>query len=72
MKLKTSGAVDKFQIMNRRGQPILQTGMRNGSRSSSRRTMDPGLQSAIKERKQLLSRRLSQLNSRVREITRQH
>jgi hypothetical protein len=31
MKLKTSGVVDKFQIINRRGQPVLQTGMRNGN-----------------------------------------
>jgi hypothetical protein len=31
MKLKTSGVVDKFQIINRKGQPVLQTGMRNGN-----------------------------------------
>jgi hypothetical protein len=31
MNLKTSGVVDKFQIVNRKGQPILQTGMRNGN-----------------------------------------
>jgi hypothetical protein len=31
MKLKTSGEVDKFQIVNRKGQPILQTGKRNGN-----------------------------------------
>jgi hypothetical protein len=31
MKLKTAGTIDKFQIVNRRGQPILQTGKRNGT-----------------------------------------
>jgi hypothetical protein len=30
MKLKAAGTIDKFQIVNRRGQPILQTGKRNG------------------------------------------
>ncbi len=30
MKLKASGTIDKFQIVNRRGQPTLQTGKRNG------------------------------------------
>jgi hypothetical protein len=30
MKLKASGMIDKFQIVNRRGQPVLQTGKRNG------------------------------------------
>jgi hypothetical protein len=31
MKLKTAGKIDKFQIVNRRGQPVLQTGKRNGN-----------------------------------------
>jgi hypothetical protein len=31
MKLKTAGKIDKFQIINRRGQPVLQTGKRNGN-----------------------------------------
>jgi hypothetical protein len=31
MKLKTAGKIDKFQIVNRKGQPILQTGKRNGN-----------------------------------------
>jgi hypothetical protein len=31
MKLKNAGKIDKFQIVNRKGQPILQTGKRNGN-----------------------------------------
>jgi hypothetical protein len=31
MKLKTAGNIDKFQIINRRGQPVLQTGKRAGN-----------------------------------------
>jgi hypothetical protein len=31
MKLKTAGTIDKFQIINRRGQPVLQTGKRTGN-----------------------------------------
>jgi hypothetical protein len=31
MQLKAAGSIDKFQIVNRRGQPVLQTGKRNGS-----------------------------------------
>jgi hypothetical protein len=31
MKLKAAGTIDKFQIVNRKGQPILQTGIRNGN-----------------------------------------
>jgi hypothetical protein len=30
MKMKAAGTIDKFQIINRRGQPILQTGKRAG------------------------------------------
>jgi hypothetical protein len=33
MKLKTAGTIDKFQIVNRRGQPVLQTGKRAGNYS---------------------------------------
>jgi hypothetical protein len=31
MKMKTAGTIDKFQIINRRGQPVLQTGKRAGN-----------------------------------------
>jgi hypothetical protein len=31
MKLKTAGTIDKFQIINKRGQPVLQTGKRAGN-----------------------------------------
>jgi hypothetical protein len=31
MRIKTSGAIDKFQIVNRKREPFLQTGMRNKS-----------------------------------------
>jgi hypothetical protein len=31
MKLKSAGTIDKFQIVNRRGQPVLQTGKRAGN-----------------------------------------
>jgi hypothetical protein len=31
MKLKAAGTIDKFQIINRKGQPILQTGKRAGN-----------------------------------------
>jgi hypothetical protein len=31
MKLKTAGTIDKFQIINRKGQPVLQTGKRTGN-----------------------------------------
>jgi hypothetical protein len=29
MRLKSAGTINKFQIVNRKGQPVLQTGMRN-------------------------------------------
>jgi hypothetical protein len=67
MKLKTAGTIDKFQIVNRKGQPILQTGKRNGNYADydgdvedhdqverrRRRRKDRGPRSEKKARKQV-------------------
>jgi hypothetical protein len=40
MKLKTAGTIDKFQIINRRGQPVLQTGKRTGNYADYQGTVE--------------------------------
>jgi hypothetical protein len=40
MKLKAAGTVDKFQIINRRGQPILQVGKRAGNYADYQGTVE--------------------------------
>ncbi len=40
MKLKSAGTIDKFQIINRRGQPVLQTGKRAGNYTDYQGTIE--------------------------------
>ncbi len=50
MKLKSAGTIDKFQIINRKGQPVLQTGKRAGNYADYQGTVEEEDQDGVTDK----------------------